>query len=69
MRATLAVEQQDALEAWVDAHSAEFDNVAIYKQGLTMYCVGVPPTTVRHQPGRITDALAKALESVHKWHN
>ena len=69
MRAILAVDQQDALEAWVDEHAAQFDNVAIYKHGLTMYCVGVPPTTIRHHPGHITDALAAALESVRRWHS
>ena len=67
MRAILPEDEQDALEAWVDLHGAEFDNVAIYKEGLTMYCVGVPPTTVGHHPGRITDALAEALASVHRW--
>ena len=67
MRATLAEGELDALEAWVDQHAAEFDNVAIYKEGLTMYCVGVPPTTVGHHPGRIADALAEALASVRRW--
>ena len=63
MRATLPVDEQDALDAWVGQHVDEFDAVAIYKDGLTMYRVGEPPTTVAHHPGRIADALAEALES------
>ena len=63
MRATLPDAEQDALERWADEHAAEFDTVAIYKDGLTMYRVGEPPTTVAHQPGRITEALVAALES------
>ena len=65
MRATLHEDEQDALEAWVNEHAAEFDSVAIYKEGLTMYRVGVPATTVVHH-GRITDALAEALASVRR---
>ena len=64
MRATLPDDDQAALEAWVNEHAAEFDSVAIYREGLTMYRVGVPATTVVHHPGRITDALAEALESI-----
>ena len=66
MRATLPDAEQDALEAWVNEHSAEFDTVAIYKDGLTMYRVGVPPTTVGHHSGRIAAALAEALASIHR---
>ena len=64
MRTTLPDAEQDALEAWVDEHGDEFDTVAVYRQGITMYLVGVPPTTVAHHPGRITDALVEALASV-----
>jgi hypothetical protein len=63
MRTTLPEVEQDALEAWVDEHGQEFDNIAIYNEGLTMYRVGVPPTTVAHHPGRIIDALNEALAS------
>ena len=69
MRATLAEDEQDALEAWVYEHGADFDSVAIYKEGLTMYRVGVPPTTVVHRPGRLIDALAEALESIRSRHS
>jgi hypothetical protein len=64
MRTTLPQDEQDALEAWVNEHGAEFDSVAVYKEGLTMYRVGVTATTVGHHPGRITDALAEALASI-----
>ncbi|HEX2785820.1 MAG TPA: hypothetical protein VHN36_19765 [Ilumatobacteraceae bacterium] len=64
MRATLPQDEQAALEAWVNEHGAEFDSVAVYKEGLTMYRVGVSATTVGHHPGRITDALAEALASI-----
>jgi hypothetical protein len=64
MRAVLPEVEQDALEVWVNEHRAEFDSVAVYKEGLTMYRVGVPATTVGHHPGRITDALAEALASI-----
>ena len=64
MRTTLPDAEQDALEAWVDEHGDEFDTVAVYRQGITMYLVGVPPTTVVHHPGRITAALVEALASV-----
>ncbi len=63
MRTTLPDTEHDALEVWVNAHGAEFDSVAVYKSGLTMYRAGVPPTTVVHRPGSITEALAEALES------
>ena len=66
MRTSLPEAEQEALEAWVDEHGAEFDNVAIYKQGLTMYRVGVSATTVGHHPGRITAALAEALASIRR---
>ena len=68
MRATLPEDEQDALEAWVNEHAAEFDTVAIYKQGITLYRVGVPPTTIKHHPGRITDALAEAIASIPGQH-
>ncbi|MGZ4791457.1 MAG: hypothetical protein ACXWBO_06310 [Ilumatobacteraceae bacterium] len=66
MRATLPDVEQDALEAWVNEHVAEFDSVAVYKEGLTMYRVGVQATTVAHHPGRITDALVEALASIRR---
>jgi hypothetical protein len=68
MRATLPEGDQDALEAWVNEHAAEFDSVAVYREGLTMYRVGVPPTTVVHHPGHIAHALAQALESIRREH-
>jgi hypothetical protein len=64
MRATLAEDDLDALEAWVNDHATDFDTVAIYREGLTMYRVGVPPTTVVHHAGRIADALTAALASI-----
>lgn len=67
MRATLPDDQLDALKAWGIEHADEFDTVAIYKEGLTLYRAGGPPTTVVHHPGRITDALAEALASIHRW--
>jgi hypothetical protein len=61
MRAVLPDVEQDALEVWVNEHGAEFDSVAIYREGLTMYRAGAPVTTVGHHPGRITAALSEAL--------
>ncbi len=63
MRTILPEVEQDALEAWVYEHADEFDNVALYKEGLTMYRVGLPPTTVAHHHGRIIHALNEALAS------
>ena len=64
MRTTLPEVEHDALEAWVYEQGSEFDTVAVYRAGITMYCVGMAPTTVVHRPGHITDAMAEALESV-----
>ncbi len=64
MRAILPEVEQDALEVWVNEHAAEFDSVAVYREGLTMYRVGVSATTVGHHPGRIADALDEALASI-----
>jgi hypothetical protein len=64
MRATLPDGEQDVLEAWANDHALEFDTVAIYKEGLTMYRAGVSPTTKVHHPGRMADALAEALASI-----
>jgi hypothetical protein len=69
MRTVLPELEQDALEVWVNDHGAEFDSVAVYKEGLTMYRVGVSATTVGHHPGRITDALAEALALVLRAEN
>ena len=57
MRTTLPDTEHDALEVWVNAHGAEFDSVAVYKSGLTMYRAGVPPTTVVNRPGSITEFI------------
>lgn len=65
MRTTLPEVEHDALEAWVYEHGSEFDTVAVYRAGITMYCVGVAPTTVVHRPGHITDAMAEALASIN----
>lgn len=65
MRTTLPRLEQDALDAWVDLHAMEFDNVAIYNEGLTMYRVGVHPTTVGHHRGRMAAALTEALATIH----
>ena len=64
MRTTISDAEQDALEAWVYEHANEFDTVAVYRVGLTMYRAGMPPTTVVHHPGHIADALADALAVV-----
>ena len=64
MRTTLPEVEHDALEAWVYEHGSEFDTVAVYRAGITMYCVGVAPTTVVHRPGHIIDAMAEALASI-----
>jgi hypothetical protein len=64
MRANLPKVEQDALEVWVNEHGAEFDSVAVYKEGLTMYRVGVSATTVGDHRGRITNALDEALASI-----
>ena len=69
MRTTLPETEQDALDAWVNEHGDEFDTVAVYKEGITMYNVGAPPTTVAHLPGRITDAMAEALASIRSGHH
>lgn len=63
MRTTLVDVEHDALDVWVNAHGTEFDTVAVYKTGLTMYRTGVPPTTVAHRLGNITEALTEALAS------
>ena len=63
MRTTLPDVEHDALELWVNEHGTEFDTVAVYRSGLTMYRAGVSPTTVVHRPGSITEALTEALES------
>ena len=63
MRTTLPDVEHDALELWINEHGTEFDTVAVYRSGLTMYRAGVPPTTVAHRPGSITEALTEALES------
>lgn len=68
MRATLPDVDLNALEAWVNDHGEEFATVTIYKVGLTMYRIGVPPTTVVHHPGRIADALAEALATIGGGH-
>jgi len=62
MRTTLSDVEHDALEVWVNEHGAEFDTVAVYRSGLTMYRAGVPPTTVVHRTGSVTEALTEALE-------
>lgn len=64
MRTTLPRQEQDALDAWVEVHATEFDNVAIYKEGLTMYRVGVRATTVGHHRGRMAAALTEALATI-----
>lgn len=66
MRATLPDNDLEALVAWVDEYGDEFDSVAVYAQGLTMYRAGIPPTTVAHRHGAIVDALTEALESVRR---
>jgi hypothetical protein len=69
MRTTLPEAEQDALDAWVNEHGDEFDTVAVYKEGITMYNVGARPTTVAHHPGHIIDAMAEALASIRSGHH
>lgn len=66
LRTTLPEVEQGALEAWVDEHADEFDTVAVYREGLTMYRVGVPPTTVVRHPGGLAGDLDEALISIQK---
>jgi hypothetical protein len=65
MRTTLPDVEHDALEVWVNEHGAEFGTVAVYKAELTMHRAGIPPTTVMHRPGSITEALAAVLEIIN----
>jgi hypothetical protein len=44
----------------------ECDTVSAYKAGITVYCVGSPPTTVAHYAGHITEAMDEALNSIRR---